>query len=68
METHLDAHENERLEVVIGDQLEELGRGHREERLFDGGEVEWAKWGKVDAVIGLAEACGIEYIIRRAAN
>jgi hypothetical protein len=28
METHLDAHEYERFEIVVGDQLEELGRGH----------------------------------------
>lgn len=39
------------------DQLKEIGRGHRKERLFEGGEVEWAKRRKVDAVVGLAESC-----------
>jgi hypothetical protein len=55
---YLDAHENEGLEVMTADQRDEFGRGHREERLFDGGEAQWAKRRKVNAVIGLSEAYG----------
>ena len=59
--THLDAHEDEGFEFVAVDQREELGRGHREERLFDGTKAQWAKRRKVDAVIGLTEACDTVY-------
>ena len=41
--THLDAHEDERLEVVLVEEGENLRRRHREQGLFDRGEVERAE-------------------------
>lgn len=41
--THLDAHKDERLKVVLLEQGENLRRRHREESLFDRGEVERAE-------------------------
>ncbi len=43
---------------MAANQRDEFGRGHREERLFDGGEAQWAKRRKVNAVIGLPEGYG----------
>ena len=54
---HLDAHKNERLEFVFVEQGEDLRCRHREERLFDGGEVKLTERGQVDAVVGLAKGC-----------
>ena len=41
--THLDAYEDERLEVVLLEEGENLRRRHREQGLFDRGEVERAE-------------------------
>ena len=40
MKTYLDAHEDQGLERPFIEHGEELGRGHGEERLFDGGKVQ----------------------------
>lgn len=41
--THLEAHKDERLEVLLIEQGENLRCRHREEHLFDSGEVEQAE-------------------------
>lgn len=46
---------------MAANQRDEIGRGHREERLFDGGEAQWAKRRNVNAVIGLPEGYGRVY-------
>ena len=46
---------------MAADQREEFGRDHREQRLFDGGEAQWAERRKVNAIIGLTEAYGRVY-------
>jgi hypothetical protein len=38
--THLDAHKDERLKIVLAKQGEYLWRRHRKERLFESAEVE----------------------------
>ena len=40
MKTYLDAHKDQGLERPFIEHGEELGRGHGEERLFDGGKVQ----------------------------
>jgi hypothetical protein len=61
LETNLDAHEDERLETLAIEQGEELGCGHREERLSNGGEVQRAERRKVEAVISFPEAYSISW-------
>lgn len=53
---YLDAHKDQRLQFVFVEQRENLWRRHREERLFDRGEVERAERGQVEAVVGLAKS------------
>jgi hypothetical protein len=58
MKRYLDAHEDQGLERPFIEHGEELGRGHREERLFDGAKVQLTKRGKVETVVGLAKSWG----------
>ena len=46
---------------MAANQRLKFRRDHREERLFDGGEAQWAERRKVNAVIGLAEGYGRVY-------